>query len=133
MIERLSHMTIYVLDADEAKGFYTTKLGFNLATDQWSGSGRWLTVVAPEQPDLFIALLEPESVVSDSEIAAQLRALIARGVFGGAFFDTKDCQRSYEQLTARGVEFIEAPTEKPYGIEATFRDNSGNRLTLLQH
>jgi catechol 2,3-dioxygenase-like lactoylglutathione lyase family enzyme len=133
MIDRLSHITIYVLDADAAKDFYTTKLGFKVGSDQGSGAGRWLTVVPPEQPELFIALLEPETDVSDQQTAADMRALIAKGALGGAFFETKDCRKAHEELSARGVEFIHKPTEKPYGIEATFKDNSGNRLILLEH
>ena len=133
MLERLSHITIYVLNADEAKDFYTNTLGFNLGTDMGTGPGRWLTVTPPQQPDLYIALLEPESDVDDPQTAADMRSLIAKGALGGAFFETKDCAKAYEELTARGVEFTEPPAKKPYGIEVTLRDNSGNRVVLLQH
>jgi catechol 2,3-dioxygenase-like lactoylglutathione lyase family enzyme len=133
MIDRLSHITIYVLNADEAKAFYTDTLGFKLGTDQGTGTGRWLTVTPPDQPDLYIALLEPETDVGDTQTAAEMRSLIAKGALGGAFFETKDCRNAYEQLTARGVDFDEEPIQKPYGIEATLRDDSGNRIVLLQH
>ncbi len=45
---------------------------------------------------------------------------------------TDDCQASYERLSARGVEFHEAPEERPYGIDSGFRDPSGNSIRLTQ-
>jgi predicted enzyme related to lactoylglutathione lyase len=48
------------------------------------------------------------------------------------FLTTDDCQASYEELRARGVEFTEPPEDRPYGIDSGFRDPSGNSIRLTQ-
>ena len=58
--------------------------------------------------------------------------LVAKGAAGGLFFNTDDCQASYEELKSRGVEFTEEPSERPYGIDAAFRDPSGNQVRMVQ-
>ena len=57
---------------------------------------------------------------------------MAKGAAGGLFFTTDDCQASYEELSKRGVEFTQEPTEQPYGIDAGFRDPSGNQFRMAQ-
>ena len=132
MIDRLSHATLWVLDQDAALRFYTEKLGFEVRTDQSIDAFRWLTVGAPGQPGVQIVLLEPGPPMMDPESAEQIRALVAKGAMGTGVFATDDCRRTYEELKARGVEFIQEPTERFYGIEATFRDDSGNWFSLTQ-
>lgn len=123
-MQRVSHITLYVLDQDRAKEFYTRKLGFGVGTDQ-AGDG--------SQADLYIALIEPKQPDFDAETVEQLKSLIARGALGEIFLETRDCRAAYEDLRARGIKFVQEPTERPYGIEASFRDDSGNSLVLLQH
>jgi catechol 2,3-dioxygenase-like lactoylglutathione lyase family enzyme len=132
MINRLSHACIWVLDHDEALEFYTRKLGFEVRTDQTMDDFRWLTVGPPEQPDLEIVLLVPGQPMMDAESAEEIKALVSKGAMGSGVFATDDCRATYEQLKARGVEFLAEPSERFYGIEATFRDNSGNWFSLTQ-
>jgi catechol 2,3-dioxygenase-like lactoylglutathione lyase family enzyme len=133
MISRLSHTTIYVLDQDAALAFYTDKLGFAVRTDQTMGDFRWLSVGPPGQPDLEIVLYQiAPSPMMDDATAAQLKALVARGAMGTGVFATDDCRATYEALRAKGVEFLSAPEEQPYGTEAVFKDNSGNWFSLTQ-
>lgn len=132
MINRLSHSCIWVLDQDEALASYTDKLGFEVRTDQTMDDFRWVTVGPPEQDDLEIALLVPRPPMMDAEAAEQIKALVSKGAMGNAVFATDDCRRTYEELKARGVEFLQEPAERFYGIEATFRDNSGNWFSLTQ-
>jgi catechol 2,3-dioxygenase-like lactoylglutathione lyase family enzyme len=132
MINRLSHACIWVLDQDEALAFYTAKLGFEVRTDQTMDDFRWVTVGPPDQPDLEIVLIVPRPPMMDAEAAEQVKALVSKGAMGNGVFATDDCRATYEELKARGVEFIQEPAERFYGIEATFRDNSGNWFSLTQ-
>jgi catechol 2,3-dioxygenase-like lactoylglutathione lyase family enzyme len=132
MIKRLSHTTIWVLDQDEARDFYTDQLGFKVNTDERLDDFRWLTVSPPQQPDHELILIEPGPPMMDEETAAQLKALVAKGVVGPGAFETDDCKATHEELRARGVSFLSEPTERFYGVEATFRDNSGNWFSMVQ-
>lgn len=135
MIKKLSHATIYVNNQDEAYDFYINKLGFEVRTDvTMEGGFRWLTVGPKNQSELEIVLMEPKAgMMYDEATVNQLRALIEKGVMGAGVFNTDDCQATYEELKARGVEFLSPPTERFYGIEALFKDNSGNWFSLTQH
>jgi catechol 2,3-dioxygenase-like lactoylglutathione lyase family enzyme len=132
MITRLSHAALWVLDQDAAVRFYTEKLGFEVRTDQAMDDFRWVTVGPPGQPELEIILLVPGPPMMDAAAAEQLKALVAKGNLGNGVFATDDCRATFEELRARGVEFIQEPTERMYGIEATFRDDSGNWFSLTQ-
>ena len=129
---RIANVNTWVHDQDAALAFYTGKLGFEVRTDQTMDDFRWVTVGPPDQPDLEIVLLVPRPPMMDAEAAEQIKALVAKGAMGNAVFATDDCRRTYEELKARGVEFIQEPAERFYGIEATFRDNSGNWFSLMQ-
>jgi catechol 2,3-dioxygenase-like lactoylglutathione lyase family enzyme len=132
VIRRLSHTTIWVLDQDEALDFYTEKLGFEVGTDATMDGFRWLTVIAPGAPDHELILLVPGPPMMDEESAEQLKALLAKGVLGPGAFETDDCRDTYAALRDRDVNFLSEPTERFYGIEATFRDNSGNWFSMTQ-
>jgi predicted enzyme related to lactoylglutathione lyase len=134
MIQRLSHVSLYVLDQDEALDFYTKKLGFEVRTDATMGDFRWLTVSPKAQPDLEIALLvvRPSRMMEEATCNL-LRQLLTKGALGAGVFDTDDCHKTYAELKAKGVEFVSPPTERPYGIEAIFKDPSGNWFSLSQH
>ena len=134
MIRRLSHATIFVKDQNEALSFYRDKLGFEVHTDAMVGDDfRWLTVNTKDQPDFEMILMEPKAgMLMDEATATQLRQIMEKGVLGAGAFNTDNCQATYEELKSRGVEFIAEPAERPYGIEAVFRDNSGNWFSLTQ-
>jgi catechol 2,3-dioxygenase-like lactoylglutathione lyase family enzyme len=125
MISKLSHTTVWVLDQDEALDFYTQKLGFEVRVDETMDGFRWLTVSPPDQPDHELILLEPGGPMMDEDAARQVKELVAKGALGPGAFETKDCKATYAELSSRGVTFLSEPTERFYGIEATFRDNSG--------
>lgn len=134
MITKLSHYSIYVLDQDQAYDFYVNKLGFVVVTDAKMDNGfRWLTVRPKEQDDTEIILMPvKEGFMFDKESAQQLRDLIQKGKLGSGVFQTNDCHATYTELKAKGVEFKSEPKEQFYGIEAIFRDNSGNWFSLTQ-
>src|ERR1700733_6850788 len=135
MIKRMSHVTIYVTNQQEALEFYRDKLGFTVHTDAPMGEGlRWVTVGPPDQPGFEIALVEPKAGFRlDEATANQIKALVEKGVLGAGVFETANCQATYEDLKSKGVEFLAPPEDKFYGIEAIFKDNSGNWFSLSQH
>jgi catechol 2,3-dioxygenase-like lactoylglutathione lyase family enzyme len=132
----LSTAQLWVHDQDEALEFYTNKLGMEVRADVTVpelGNFRWLTVGPPRQPDISIVLMAiPGPPVMDPETAEQVKALMARGFAGALFLTTDDVEADYEQLKSRGVEFSEAPEERPYGIDCGFHDPSGNTFRLTQ-
>lgn len=134
MITALGLATVWVLDQDSAKTFFTEKLGLELREDRTLGEGgmRWVTVAAKDQPELQLTLMVPGPPSLDAESAEQLRALVAKGMLGAGAFTTDDCMATYQDLSAKGVEFLQKPEKRPYGIEAIFRDDSGNWFSLTQ-
>jgi len=134
MITKLSHVTLFVKNQDEALDFYVRKLGFAVHTDHTMDGGfRWLTVTAPHQPDLEIVLMEPKAgPMLDEEAAAAIRLLLKKGVLGAGAFDVDDCRKTYEDLKARGVQFAGAPQERFYGVEAIMRDGVGNWFSMTE-
>jgi predicted enzyme related to lactoylglutathione lyase len=133
---KIASAQLWVHDQDEALAFYTEKVGWEVRADVTVpelGNFRWLTVSPPEQPDFSVVLMAiPGPPVMDERTAGQVRELMAKGFAGTVFLTTDDCQASYESLSARGVEFSETPEERPYGIDAAFRDPSGNSIRLTQ-
>jgi catechol 2,3-dioxygenase-like lactoylglutathione lyase family enzyme len=132
VITRLSHASVYVEDQDAAKAFYTDKLGFEVRNDQTMDGFRWLTVGPPGQPALELVLLVPGPPMFDEETAAQMKQVLRKGALGTGVFHTDDCRATYAELQSRGVEFLQEPEERPYGVEAVFRDDSGNWFSLTQ-
>jgi catechol 2,3-dioxygenase-like lactoylglutathione lyase family enzyme len=133
---KIAHTQLWVHDQDEALAFYTQKLGMEVRADVTMaemGDFRWLTVGPADQPDFAIGLMAiPGQPVMDAGTAEQVRDLTGKGFAGTVFLTTADCRASYEELKGRGVEFTEAPEERPYGIDAGFRDPSGNSFRLTQ-
>ena len=135
MIQRFSHISIYVLDQNAAYDFYVNKLGFEVHTDATMDGGfRWLTVNPKGQPDLEIALMPTApGPKMDQQTSDMLRALISKGTIGSGVLETADIQKTYEELKAKGIEFVKPPTKEFYGIEALFKDGCGNWFSLTEH
>jgi uncharacterized glyoxalase superfamily protein PhnB len=133
---QIANAQVWVHDQEEALAFYTEKLGFEVRSDvslPEMGDFRWLTVSPPDQEDVSIVLMAiPGPPVMDEETAQQIESLMAKGFAGGVFLTTDDCHAEYERLRERGVEFTEAPEERPYGIDCGFRDPSGNSFRLTE-
>ncbi len=134
MISRMSHVSIFVLNQDSAKDFYINKLGFEVITDAPMGEGvRWLTVGLKDQSDFEIVLTPIiDKMMFNKETAEQMRSLVSKGTFGFGVFECEDIYATYEELKAKGVEFSKAPKKEFYGIEAIFKDDSGNWFSLGQ-
>ena len=133
---KIATAQLWVNDQEESLAFYTEKVGFEVRMDVTMpelGNFRWLTVGPAAQPDMSVVLMPiPGPPMMDSDTTEQVRSLMAKGYAGTVFLTTEDCRASYEELKGRGVEFVETPEERPYGIDASFRDPSGNNLRLTQ-
>lgn len=132
MITNISLISVWVKDIDESLAFYTEVLGFQAKDDLQLGPDfRWCTVVHPDQPELQVHLTTPSKPLSDDLIAAMQRAQESGGL-PGIGLNVDNCQATYEELSAKGVEFIQPPEQRPYGVEALMRDNSGNWMVLVE-
>jgi catechol 2,3-dioxygenase-like lactoylglutathione lyase family enzyme len=135
MLDRISHVGVWVHDQDEAKAFYTEKLGLEVREDvtlDELGGYRWLTVGPPGQPDVSLILSTPGPPGVDPETAEQILAIVAKGATGPGILRTEDCRATCRELEARGVELAQQPDERFYGIDATVRDPSGNLWRIVQ-
>ena len=133
---RIASAQLWVHDQEEALAFYTEKVGMEIKSDvrlPELGDFRWLTVGPPGQDEVSIVLMAiPGPPMFEAETVEQIKAVMAKGVAGTVFLTTDDCRANFEELRDRGVEFVEEPEERPYGIDAGFRDPSGNHLRLTQ-
>ena len=132
MITNISIVSVFVKDVDEAHRFYTEVHGFQPKDDITLGDGyRWCTVVHPDQPELQVHLTVPGPPLSP-ELSGAIQRAQDEGGMAGLGLNVDDCQKTYDTLVERGVEFLQPPSERPYGVEALCRDNSGNWLVLVE-
>jgi catechol 2,3-dioxygenase-like lactoylglutathione lyase family enzyme len=132
MITNISLVTLYCLDQEKTKEFYCDVMGFEPAVDITMGEGyRWVTIKHPSQPELEVTLMTPGPPLSE-EAATFTRRQLEKGEMGGLGLSVDDCRKTYEELTAKGVTFIQEPSERPYGVEAVMRDITGNWLVLVE-
>jgi catechol 2,3-dioxygenase-like lactoylglutathione lyase family enzyme len=129
---RVSHMMLPVNDQDAARDFYVNKLGFEQRADVPFAGGRWLTVGPASQPDLEVVLIDPAMGPFSEDTVAKVRELVSLGAIGAGILAVEDCRAAYEELRRRGVEFTEEPSERFYGVDAGFRDPSGNPWRMVQ-
>jgi catechol 2,3-dioxygenase-like lactoylglutathione lyase family enzyme len=132
MITNVSLVTVYCLDQDKTRDFYVDVLGFQPGTDVTMGEGfRWLTVKHPNQPELEVTLMVPGPPLGD-DAADFMRRQLEKGEMGGLGLQVDDCRKTCEELAAKGVTLVQEPSDRPYGVEAVIRDNTGNWLVLVE-
>lgn len=132
MITNVSLTTVYCLDQDKARDFYVDVLGFVSHTDITMGEGfRWVTVNHPDHPELEVTFMVPGPPL-DPDAADFVRRQLEKGQMGGLGLRVDDCRKTHDELVAKGVTFLQEPSDRPYGVEAVMRDNSGNWLVLVE-
>jgi catechol 2,3-dioxygenase-like lactoylglutathione lyase family enzyme len=132
MITNISIASVFVKDVDASKAFYIDVLGFAEHTDITLAEGyRWCTVNHPSQPELQVHLTRPGPPHSPEMVDMINRALDEGGMHGLGL-NVDDCRKTCDELRAQGVQFIQEPEERPYGVEAVVRDNSGNWMVLVE-
>jgi predicted enzyme related to lactoylglutathione lyase len=131
MIKVLAVISIFVRDQEEALNFYVDKLGFVKKTDISMGPGaRWVTIAPPDQPvGVEISLVQPNASWHGDRVEELLERVGQTPTWS---YGTDDCQKTYEELTVKGVEFSSPPTQQMYGIEAVCEDLYGNSMSILQ-
>jgi catechol 2,3-dioxygenase-like lactoylglutathione lyase family enzyme len=132
MISNISLVTVYCLDQEKTRDFYVENLDFETRTDLTMGEGfRWLTIGHPSQPELEVTLMVPGPPLDDAA-AGFVRGQLEKGQMGGLGLQVDDCRKTYEELSAKGVTFLQEPSDRPYGVEAVMRDNAGNWVVLVE-
>jgi len=129
----ISHVNLFVRDQKKAYEVYVNKLGFKVNTDVTMDNGvRWLTVSPPSNPEIELLLAEPCSPMMKDDVAGHIRAVLDSDAMPGGVWNTDDCEKAYEEMKRKGIEFLKTPTKEFYGIEALFRDGCGNCFSLTQ-
>ena len=132
MVTNISLVTLYCLDQDATRDFYVRHLGFEPRVDQPLGPDfRWVTIAHPNQPELEVTLMVPGPPL-DPDAAAFIRGQLEKGKMGGIGLQVEDCRKTFTELSAHGVTFLQEPAERPYGVEAVARDNTGNWFVLVE-
>lgn len=133
MLKNISISHVWVFDQDQALDFYVNKLGLEVRADQNLGFMRWLTVGVPGDTNREVLLELPGPPSVDMQAAEQIRELVSRGATGFAVgFSTDNCQKTYDDLLKKGVEFTQEPVERDYGIDIGIRDPFGNHIRIVQ-
>jgi catechol 2,3-dioxygenase-like lactoylglutathione lyase family enzyme len=133
MFNAITITSVPVLDQDEALDFYVGKLGFEVTNDVDMGFMRWLTIALPSDPERHLLLEVPGPPALSEEVARHVRDLLTKGALGMAcVLTTDDCRKTFEELSGKGVEFTQEPTEQPYGIDCALRDPFGNQVRITQ-
>lgn len=132
MSKGIGVLGLYVHDQDEALDFYVNKLGFNVHADHRNGNYRWLTIKHPNQQSLELGLFLPQEPVLDAATAQTMREMVAKGAMPPLVLIVEDCRAAYETLRAKGVEFTQEPIARFGGVDANFRDPSGNAWKMIE-
>lgn len=132
MTQAIGVVGLYVHDQDEALDFYTNKLDFQVHTDARNGNYRWLTVTHPNQPTFELGLFLPQEPVLDAATSQTMREMVAKGAMPPLVLVVDDCRASYDRLRSKGVEFTQEPISRFGGVDANFRDPSGNGWKMIE-
>ena len=120
------------VDPEASLGFYRDLLGFELVQDVGQGDMRWLTFVAPSQPDVRLVLNPPAADPGITEDEQRtIRELMAKGSYQSIILATKNLDGTFEKLQAADAEVVSEPTEQPWGVrDCAFRDPAGNMVRI---
>lgn len=115
MLKRIKFTTLFVQDQDRALAFYTKKLGLKIFTDQPMGDARWIELQVPAGETMVVLFHKPDH---------------QPGEVPGLVFVADDVKGTYEELKAKGVEFVQPPRKAPWGESAILKDSEGNLVLI---
>lgn len=126
MIDKITHVTLYVTDQDEALKFYRDTLGMKVHTDAPMETMRWLTMTPAKQADFELVLM--------AATKPETKALVGKQAPESPFMcvSSNDCERDIRDLKAKGVRIIQEPQKEPWGTAAMFLDLYGNMIYMVQ-
>ena len=125
---RIHLASVFVDDQQKALRFYTETLGFRVKHNIPLGEHSWITVVSEEDPDGVELLLEPDD---HPAVRPFVKALVEDGI-PSTSFAVNDTGAEYERLVARGVRFVQPPTDLGSVISAVFDDSCGNLIQIIE-
>ncbi len=118
MIKAVKFVTVPAKDQDRSLAYFTEKLGFAIATDQpFTDEQRWIELRIPSAETRLV-------------LFSMSKEMDPEGKMTGVSFLTNSVQATYEELAARGVEFVQEPQEADWGTAAVFKDPEGNLFVL---
>src|SRR5262245_12895930 len=132
MSEGIGVVGLYVHDQDEALDFYVGKLGFLVHTDAHNGNYRSPPLTHTDRPSFELGSSLPPEPVLDGATAHTIREMVAKGAMPPLVLVVDDCRAAYDKLRAKGVEFIQEPIARFGGVDANFRDPSGNAWKMIE-
>ena len=131
MFNEITHSRVFVTDQDEALDFYVNTLGLEVSADVDLEIMRWLTVRVPGS-EHHILLEKAASSFRDEASAEAITELMAKGDACMFIFQTEDCHAAFGDLKSKGVEIIEEPVDRFYGIDCAVRDPFGNHIRITE-
>ena len=126
MISKVGTVSVFVSDQQRAKDFYVNKLGMELRTDAElypGATARWIAVAPQDAQTEIILYLPDENWEHYKGTVGKSQAIT---------LSTSDVQATYDELKAKGVEFVSEPDVQPWGTFATLKDSEGNHILLVQ-
>jgi catechol 2,3-dioxygenase-like lactoylglutathione lyase family enzyme len=131
VIRRVTHITVYVRNEDEALAFFTDKLGFKKKMDSAMGPGgpRWITVTPAGQSDFEVTLFNPSTWFKGEEARIATEQIGKQAMI---ILDSDDIDADYRALKAAGVTIDSGVRDLPWGRDLVFRDLYGNQYNLVQ-
>lgn len=127
MLKKVTHISLYVPNQDEALEFYINKLGFVVHTDAMFGpSLRWLTIALPQQKEVEITLVLAENEEEKALVGKQAskKPLLA--------FSCDNCQKTHDEFIERGVTILSAPEKQSWGTSMACADPWGNIIYIVE-
>jgi len=129
MKQAIVHIALVVRDYDEAIEFYTKKLNFKLIDDTYQPEQdkRWVVVSPPGSSGTTLLLARASNPIQEEFIGNQSGGRVF------LFLGTDDFERDYNEMLAKGIEFVREPKVADYGTVAVFKDLYGNQWDLIEY
>jgi lactoylglutathione lyase len=124
MISEISKIVVPVDDQVRAQEFWTSRVGFDVVSDESYGDERWIEVSPPSGG--------PVIVLSPRTDAEPRRHVPDQPPHSPVFFTCDDIEATHRELAELGVRFPVPPARMHFGWWSLFEDDQGTRYALGQ-